>query len=110
MLKALMASQSRLLSAVTGLEASLVIEGRYGAEAGADLELLIYAAGIRIVPFDARQCEVARTAWRKYGKGRHPASLNLGDCCVYAVAKVYGEPVLCKGDDFQRTDVAVVRL
>ena len=71
LLKALTEASSRLLSAVTLLEAFLVIEGRFGAEGGADLELLLHTLRVRVVPFDAKQAEVARRAWRKYGKGNH---------------------------------------
>jgi ribonuclease VapC len=110
LLKALVRAPTRLVSAVTALEAAMVVEGRYGPEAGADLELLLYTSRVRIVPFDAEQSSVAVRAWRKYGKGRHPAGLNLGDCCVYALAKVSGEPVLCKGRDFPQADIPVVPL
>ena len=88
----------------------MVMEGRYGPEAGADLELLLYTSQAEIVAFDTRQLEEARRAWRRYGKGNHPAALNIGDCCVYALAKVSGEPVLCKGADFARTDIAIAEL
>lgn len=57
---------------------------------------------------DAEQVELARAAWRRFGKGRHPAGLNIGDCCVYALAKVSGEPLLFKGNDFGKTDVVAV--
>jgi len=103
--RAIVSTSQRLISAVTALEAMLVIEGRYGTEAGGDLELLIHRAGIEIVPFDARQFTAAANAWRKYGKSNHPAALNLGDCCVYALAKVTGLPVLAKGADFPKTDI-----
>ena len=108
MLEALAKADRRLVSAVTVLEASMVLEGRYGPNAGADLELFLFDARTEIMPLDLRQAEAAVRAWRKYGKGRHPAQLNLGDCCVYALAKVSQEPVLCKGADFQRTDIALV--
>ena len=109
-LEALTTAPVRLVSSVTSLEAHMVLEGRYGPEASADLELLVYTAAIEVVPFDARQSEIAKIAWRKYGKGRHPADLNLGDCCVYGLAKAQGEPVLCKGNDFPRTDIPVVQV
>ena len=109
-LDALLSGGTRLMSALTALEAAMVIEGRYGRDAGADLDLLVYAAGIEVVPFDRGQAETARLAWRRFGKGNHPAALNLGDCCVYALAKTKGEPVLSKGNDFRRTDLAVVPL
>jgi len=107
MLDALAKGDRRLVSAVTVLEAAMVLEGRYGPDAGADLELFLFDARTEIVPFDSRQAQAAVRAWRKYGKGRHPAQLNLGDCCVYALAKVTGEPVLSKGGDFPRTDIAL---
>jgi len=110
LLKALLGAPTRLVSAVTALEAAMVIEGRYGSDAGADLELLLYTSRVQIVPFDPEQATVAVRAWKKYGKGRHPAALNLGDCCVYALAKVTGEPLLCKGRDYAQTDLPVVQL
>ncbi|HYM09148.1 MAG TPA: type II toxin-antitoxin system VapC family toxin [Bryobacterales bacterium] len=106
-LMAIATSPARLLSAVTRLEATMVLERRYGPEAGADLELLLYSSRARIVAFDAQQADIARSAWKKYGKGNHPAGLNLGDCCVYALAKLSGEPILCKGNDFPQTDIAI---
>ena len=109
-LAALLRSSVRLLSAITALEASMVLDGQYGSEAGADLDLFLYASKIEIVPLDRVQFEVARLAWQRYGKGKHRARLNLGDCCVYALAKVSGAPVLCKGRDFPQTDIEVVTL
>lgn len=106
-LKAITTAPTRLLSAVTALEAGMVIIGRYGADAGSDLELFLHTAAVEVIPFDARQSDVALRAWKKYGKGNHPAGLNLGDCCAYALAKLSGEPVLCKGGDFRRTDIPV---
>ena len=100
LLDALLAAPARWISSVTALEAALVIEGRFGEAAGLRLELFIYDAGLKIVPFDSQQSVLARMAWRKYG-------MNLGDCCVYALAKVLGEPVLCKGGEFRGTDIAV---
>lgn len=105
LLQALVKAPRRLLSSVTALETSMVIEGRHGREAVADLELFLYTAQIEIVAFDAKQYELAQRAWRKYGKRNHPAGLNLGDCCVYALAKLTGEPVLSKGSDFPLTDL-----
>jgi ribonuclease VapC len=99
------ADATRLISAATLLETALVIESRRGEAAGRELDLLIHRAQISIVPFDAEQTEVARIAWRKYGKGRHVARLNYGDCFSYALAMVSGEPLLAKGEDFGQTDV-----
>ena len=95
----------RLISAATFLEAALVVESRRGEAAGRELDLLMHRAQVSVVPVDVEQAEVARVAWRRYGKGRHAAGLNYGDCFSYALAKVSGEPLLAKGDDFVRTDV-----
>jgi len=95
----------RLLSAANLLEASMVIETRKGDDGARDLDLFIYRAGIQVVAVDAEQAEVARLAWRRYGKGRHPASLNYGDCFAYALAKTSGAQLLFKGEDFSRTDL-----
>ena len=108
MLEALAKADRRLVSAVTVLEAAMVLEGRYGLDAGVDLELFLFDARTEIMPLDSRQAQAAVRAWRKFGKGRHPAQLNLGDCCVYALAKVTHEPVLCKGADFARPDIPLV--
>ncbi len=95
----------RLMSAASLLEASMVIEARKGETAGRELDLLIYRAGIEIVPVDQDQAEVARLAWRRFGKGRHGAALNYGDCFAYALAKTSGSPLLYKGEDFASTDI-----
>lgn len=96
----------RRMSAASLLEASIVIEARKGEEGARDLDLLVYRSGIEIVPFDDEQAEVARLAWRRYGKGRHSAGLNLGDCFSYALAKVTGSALLYIGKDFSQTDLA----
>ncbi|MFZ2446592.1 MAG: type II toxin-antitoxin system VapC family toxin [Syntrophobacteraceae bacterium] len=95
----------RLLSAFTALETGIVIEAKKGESGGRELDLLLHQARIEIVPLTAEQLEIARIAWRKFGKGRHPAGLNIGDCCSYALAKYAGEPLLFKGDDFAQTDI-----
>lgn len=95
----------RLISAFTALETGIVIEARKGECGGRELDLLLHQARIDIVPLTAEQFEIARFAWRKYGKGRHPAGLNIGDCCSYALAKCTGEPLLFKGNDFSQTDI-----
>lgn len=83
----------------------MVIESRYGADGLRDLDLLIAKAGIELMPVDEDQAFIARAAFRTYGKGRHPAGLNFGDCFAYALAKSSGEPLLFKGLDFPLTDV-----
>jgi ribonuclease VapC len=94
-----------LLSAASLLETSMVIDTRKGDDGARDLDLLIYRSGIEIVPVDSAQVEIARVAWRKYGKGRHKAALNYGDCFSYALAKAKGAPLLYKGNDFAATDL-----
>ncbi len=98
----------RLVSAFSALEAGIVMEAKKGESAGRELDLLLHQARVEIVPLTAEQFEIARSAWRKYGKGRHPAGLNIGDCCSYALAKSSGEPLLFKGNDFSQTDVEPV--
>jgi ribonuclease VapC len=76
--------------------------------ASRELDLLLRDTGFEVVPFDEQQVRLARRAWRRYGKGNHPAALDLGDCTSYALSKVTGEPLLFKGNDFSQTDVASV--
>ncbi len=99
-----------VMSAVTLLESSMVVEGRWGSSLMEHVELLLQGAHVEVIPFDNTQAELARRAWQKYGKGRHPAGLNLGDCCVYALAELRDEPILAKGNDFARTPIQVVAL
>jgi ribonuclease VapC len=102
--------ESRFLSAATLVETSIVVEARRGLDGVHDLDLLLSKARVEVIAVDAEQAYVARNAFRAYGKGRHRAGLNLGDCFVYALAKSFGEPVLHKGDDFAHTDIARVPL
>jgi len=95
-----------LLSAASLVELSMVVESRKGEEGARQIDLLLYRTQIEIVPVDAEQAEIAREAWRRFGKGRHPAGLNYGDCFAYALAKKTGLPLLYKGDDFSLTDLA----
>lgn len=97
----------RLVSAATVLEAAMVIETRFGEAGGSELDLWLHKAGVEIVPVDAGQTDLARRAWRRYGKGCHPAGLNFGDCFSYALAASTGEPLLFKGTDFAHTDIRV---
>lgn len=105
--EALEAADRCSVSAATLVETSIVVESRYGAEGVRALDLLLARASIDVVPVDAAQAHVARAAFAIYGKGRHPAGLNFGDCFSYALAKSLGEPLLFKGDDFGSTDVAI---
>lgn len=100
------ADESRkLISVFNALESGIVVEARKGEAGGRELDLLIHRARIEIVAMNADQAELARAAWRKFGKGNHPAGLNIGDCCAYALAKYSGEPLLFKGNDFTQTDI-----
>jgi ribonuclease VapC len=91
------------------LEAAMVLEGRFGTEATSKLDFFLHRAAIEAVPFDIEQLALARVAFRRYGKGRHKASLNFGDCVSYALAQWSGEPLLFKGNDFSATDVPSAR-
>lgn len=102
------ADPTRIMSAVSVLESSIVIEARKGPAGGRELDLLLHRGRIDVVPFNAHQLELARDAYRRYGRGYHLAALNFGDCCSYALAAASGEPLLFKGDDFGRTDILVV--
>ena len=103
--QAIEAAESRSMSVASFVEASLIIESRYGPDGIRDLDLFIAKAKIEVVPVDAEQGHAARTAFRDYGKGRHRAGLNFGDCFAYALAKTLDEPLLFKGADFVLTDI-----
>jgi ribonuclease VapC len=100
----------RLMSVVSGVEAAIVVEARLGPDGGREFDLLLHKAGIELVATTAEQADAARHAWRRFGKRRHHANLNFGDCFAYALAATTGEPLLFKGDDFAQTDVARVVL
>jgi ribonuclease VapC len=97
----------RLISAANVLETGIVLEAKRGEAAGREFDLFVVRANLEIVSVDGEQIELARSAWRKYGKGRHPAGLNFGDCFAYALARFSGEPLLAKGTDFAQTDIQV---
>ena len=99
----------KLISSINALETGIVVEARKGEAGGREFDLLLHRAQIEIVAINAYQAELARAAWRKYGKGNHPAGLNIGDCCAYALAKYSGEPLLFKGDDFNQTDIQAAK-
>lgn len=102
-------SARKLLSAVSRVEAGIVVESRKGPAAARKLDEFIETGGIRIVDFSAFHAQLALEAWRRFGKGNHPAALNFGDCCTYALCQATGEPLLAKGEDFSRTEVKLVR-
>jgi ribonuclease VapC len=95
----------RLISAATVLETTIVLETRLGDAGGREFDLWLLKVGAEVIPVDIEQTDAARRAWRRYGKGRHPAGLNYGDCFSYALALTRGEPLLFKGEDFAKTDI-----
>jgi ribonuclease VapC len=100
---------ARLVSAATLVEASMVLESRHGESGRRALDRMLDLYEVAIVAFDRDQAELARDAFRRFGKGRHPAALNYGDCFAYALAKATGEPLLFKGEDFSRTDIGALQ-
>lgn len=106
-LDSILQSETRMISAANVLETGIVLEARRGESAGREFDLFLVRANLQIVSVDSEQAEIARSAWRKYGKGRHRAALNFGDCFAYALAKSSGEPLLAKGTDFVATDIDV---
>ncbi len=109
-LTALEAADDRLMSAATVVELAIVAEARLGPAGGGVADRFLRDGGIDVAAFDRTQVDRALEGWRRFGKGRHPAALNLGDCFTYGLAVATGYPVLCLGDDFRRTDVEVVTL
>jgi ribonuclease VapC len=100
-------AETKLISAATLLETAMVIEGRHGDQGGAALDHMVSELRLQAIPFTPGQVDIAREAFRRFGKGRHPAGLNFGDCMAYALAKERSEPLLFKGDDFSKTDIEV---
>jgi ribonuclease VapC len=103
--EALEIAEVRVMSAASFVEISMIIESRYGSDGVRDLDLLIAKAQIALEPVDVDQAHLARQAFRQYGKSRHPAGLNFGDCFSYALARSRAEPLLFKGKDFAQTDI-----
>jgi ribonuclease VapC len=102
---AIEAATTRLISAVTRVELALVVEGRKGEAGRGRLERFLALVGADVVSVTAQHAELAIEAFRRFGKGRHPAGLNIGDCFAYALAKATDQPLLFKGADFAKTDV-----
>lgn len=96
------------ISAATLVETRIVAEAKQGTAAAADLRTFLTAIDADIIAVDADQADIAAAAWMRFGRGRHPAALNFGDCFSYALAKSLGAPLLFKGNDFTRTDIASV--
>ena len=99
----------RLMSAAIRVELGIVIEARLWPTGQDVVDRFLRDAKVDIVPVNADLADRAMSGWRRYGKGRHPAGLNFGDCFTYALADRTGHPVLCTGDDFAATDITVVR-
>jgi ribonuclease VapC len=105
--RAIVQASPRLLSAATLLEAGIVLQLRYGEEGSRDLDLLLHTLDLRVMPVSEKQANLARKAYKQFGKGLHPAALNYGDCFSYALAKDEGLPLIFKGEDFNKTDIEV---
>jgi len=103
-------SATRLISAFSFLETSIVTISRKGLAGKSLLDALVRDSHLEIVDLDPEQAEIARDGWYEFGKGRHPAGLNIGDCCSYALAKSKGMPLLYKGGDFGKTDLEAINL
>ena len=109
-LVALAEADDALLSSSSLLEATIVAQSRLGPEGQAELERLLDVFGVEVSAFTADQATTAVDAWRRFGKGRHPAALNILDCCSYALAQATRLPLLAIGHDFARTDIDLVEL
>jgi ribonuclease VapC len=106
LLRALVTARGRVMSALNLLETSLVLAGPKGdGSIWTSLDTFLIEAQVEIVPLDAEQAQIAREAFLRFGKGRHPAALNFGDCAAYALAKSRNAPLLFKGGDFSQTDI-----
>jgi ribonuclease VapC len=103
--EAIEAAETRSLSAASFVETSMIIESRYGSDGMRDLDLFIAKARIELIAVDVEQAHFARQAFRQFGKGRHPAGLNFGDCFSYALARSLADALLYKGSDFGRCDI-----
>jgi len=103
--RAIAEAERCLMSVANFFESTIVLESRVGSGGGHELDLLIEESPIQLVEVTGKHAQVARRAWRQFGKGNHPAALNFGDCFAYALAKETGEPLLFKGNDFALTDI-----
>jgi ribonuclease VapC len=103
--RAIRAAPERWMSAPSVLEAGIVVESRFQGAGEEKLNRLLRHLEIGVVPFTEQHSVIAREAFRRFGKGRHPAGLNFGDCFSYALARALGNPLLFLGDDFTRTDI-----
>jgi ribonuclease VapC len=95
------------VGAPTLVETTIVTAARLGEQAHRLISAMVDRAGIVVISFDAPHSQLAAEAWLRFGKGRHPAALNFGDCMAYATARLARQPLLCKGDGFSQTDLAL---
>jgi ribonuclease VapC len=102
---AIAGNAERIMSAVNWFEAGIAIDRRGRTGAAAEFEALMERGAIDVVPYDHEQAQLAREAFAVWGKGRHPAALNMGDCAAYALARSRRQPLLFKGGDFALTDI-----
>lgn len=102
-------AELREIAAPTVVELGIVVEARLGSRGAVLADHLLGDADIEVVPFTASTAAEALAGWRRFGKGRHPAGLNLGDCFTYALAVETGSTILCTGEDFAATDLPVLR-
>ena len=107
LVRAIAADSERMLSAANLVETGIVMQVRRGDEAARDLDLLLAKLKIDIIPVSGKQANLARKSFQHYGRGRHPAKLNFGDCFAYALAKDSSAPLLFKGSDFSQTDIMI---
>jgi len=106
---AILTREPATMSAASVPEAAMVLHTRQGPDGVQELRHLIERAAVDVRPVDAELAWVAHEAWLRFGKGRHPAGLNYGDCFSYALAKSLAIPLLFKGDDFAQTDIGIAR-
>ena len=95
------------VAAPTLVEAGIVVSARTGRNALALLAEVVSVADVTVIEFGEVHWQEALTAWWRFGKSRHPAALNFGDCLAYAAARVAGQPLLAKGEDFTKTDISL---
>ena len=107
LMEAILAAPRPIVSAASLVEVGIVAIARRGEASERELNSLLGQFRLQIIPVTADHAERALGAFRRFGKGRHPAGLNYGDCFSYALASITGEPLLCVGDDFARTDLQI---
>lgn len=105
LLDAIETARVRRVSTATLVETAIVVQARFGDAGERELDVILHRLGVDVVPVMEEHADIARSAFRRFGKGRHPAALNYGDCFPYTLAMSLGEPLLFTGDDFSKTDV-----